>query len=529
MKKNKRILLTFAQETATEYALREETIAGDPFWVVPVVMMVEGVHSGSRGPMLYTQVQLAATTQDWNGIPVTIGHPKNQKGLFISAKLPEVFPNIVGRIYNAKMNGDKLTAECWIDVNALTQVSTEAIEYIKEKKALDVSVGVFSQEEEGEGEWNGEEYRAEAINLTPDHLALLPGEEGACSWDDGCGIRNNSKNKMKVNKKTEERPYPVANFLTTNEDSFGDISRAIQDLVYGMENDKQYYYLEEVYDDHYVYCVVSRNSKDPRKYYKRGYTMNEDGTITPDGDPTQVKKDVRYVAVETTKPVRTNFNTKNKSKMKTNGKPCACTVDSLIQNKATNFTEDDRDWLAGLSQEQLEKLAPKEEEEPAKPVANKKAAEEKPAEKLGVVVAENEDGTISINGKKLSDYIKDSISKETDPAKFIDSFFPGPVANQLKAGLKMHQQRREKLIKEIAANSKFTEEKLKGKTDEDLQDLFESLVGNEDQSGYNYAAAQAGGSLEEEEETEGSDDELTAMLSHSIPAKKEEAAAGAKK
>src|SRR5690606_20175922 len=37
------------------------------------------------------------------------------------------------------------------------------------------------------GELNGKPYTAKQVNLRPDHVALLPGEVGACSIADGCG------------------------------------------------------------------------------------------------------------------------------------------------------------------------------------------------------------------------------------------------------------------------------------------------------------------------------------------------------
>lgn len=37
-----------------------------------------------------------------------------------------------------------------------------------------------------------------ARNLNPDHLALLPGGTGACSWEDGCGVRANERKDLKM-------------------------------------------------------------------------------------------------------------------------------------------------------------------------------------------------------------------------------------------------------------------------------------------------------------------------------------------
>jgi hypothetical protein len=49
------------------------------------------------------------------------------------------------------------------------------------------------------GEFNGKKYESVARNMIADHLALLPNDEGACNWKDGCGIRANKRNKQ-INK-----------------------------------------------------------------------------------------------------------------------------------------------------------------------------------------------------------------------------------------------------------------------------------------------------------------------------------------
>lgn len=522
MKNSKRSIQTYTQEPSTNYEIRTEQIHDKTYWVLPVVMMVEGVHRGSRGPILYTEEELAASVSHWNGMPVTIGHPKDDNDKFISANLPGVLEEIVGRIYNPKMTGNKLTAEAWVDISLLGTLSEEALEYIKEKKALEVSIGVFSKETKEGGTWNEEDYRAEAIHIVPDHLALLPGETGACSWDDGCGIRNNSKDKkMKTNTKTETKipkadyteafakqglaVKPVENFLTGNSAaSFNEIMSAVHAQLNSLDSDTNYYYMEELYDSHVVYCTTNRRTGE-KKMYKQNYSINEAGGAEFTGDATRVRKNVTYSAVS--EPKRTNFNSKSKSEMKTNGK-CTCTVDSLIQNEATNFTEEDREWLSDLPQEQLNKLAPKDEKKAATPSVNKKEESKDDAS----LVKKNEDGSISINGKSIEDHIKETLSKEKDPMKFIDNVFPDGLKDQMKSGLSMYQNRRSKLIKDIAANSKFKEDQLKKWSDEDLDALHGTLVDNEEEAG-NYAPL-AGGSLEEGDEVNANEaDEITAMLS----------------
>lgn len=499
----------------TDYEIREEQILDRPYWVVPVVMMVEGVHHGSRGPLLYTQEELAATVHAWDGMPVTIGHPQDDKGKYISANLPGVLSGIIGRIYNAKMKGKKLTAEVWVDMSTLVQVSTDAMEYIKEKKALDVSVGVFSEEVGEEGEFNGETYRAEATNIIPDHLALLPGVDGACTWEDGCGIRNNQKHTMEKEKKTKafvvDKKACLQTFLDTNQGvdlidnkaSFNQIVSNVYDLLNSMDTIVHSYYLEEVFDNHVVYSKVDKTSRE-KTMFKQSYNMAEDEKIEFQGDPVKVRKKVTFVNMISGLK-RTNFN--NKTKIKMNKKTCTCTVDSLIGNEALRFTEDDREWLTELSQEQLNKLTPAEEEKKPKPTVNK-AVETTTEKKEDSLVAKNEDGSISINGKSIGDYVKEELSKEDDPLKFIDNFMPEGLKNQMKSGLSMYQSRRANQIKEIVSNSKFKKEQLEKFSDEDLTALHDSLVGEETKGG-NYAPFGGGGTDQEEEENVG---DITAMI-----------------
>jgi len=175
------------------YEIRHEVHQGRRHLVVPIVMMVEGVHHGSHGPLLHLAEDLGRFVAAWNDIPVSVEHPE-QDGMNVSAGDPDIIERqVVGRIYRAMMDGGRLRAEAWLDELALRRVSPEALRYIVEGRPLDVSVGVFTEEEFASGDWNGERYDAIARNHRPDHLALLPGGTGACSWADGCGVRINKQ------------------------------------------------------------------------------------------------------------------------------------------------------------------------------------------------------------------------------------------------------------------------------------------------------------------------------------------------
>ena len=204
---------TYTMAIEPGYVIQEKQHDGKTYWVVPVVMMREGVHNGSHGPLLHRADDLGHFIESWNGIPVTVQHPQRD-GKMVSANAPDILDSYsVGRVYGAHMDGDKLKGHAWIDPERLKVVSATAYQFIEKKQPLDVSVGVFTDEDLESGQWNLEKYDAVAKNHRPDHLALLPGKRGACSWEDGCGIRNNedfvqeneSNNNKGVNTMADEK------------------------------------------------------------------------------------------------------------------------------------------------------------------------------------------------------------------------------------------------------------------------------------------------------------------------------------
>jgi hypothetical protein len=178
------------------YEVKIQKHQGLPYLVVPVTMMVEGVHSGNHGPLLHTMNDLGKFPESWNGIPVIINHPEVD-GVSVSANSPDIVEkDVVGRVYNTFTEGSKLKAEVWINEERLFEKSPDVLEKINNGEELEVSVGVFTEEQEEPGIWNNEEYVSIARNHRPDHLAILPDAKGACSLKDGCGIRVNKNNEI---------------------------------------------------------------------------------------------------------------------------------------------------------------------------------------------------------------------------------------------------------------------------------------------------------------------------------------------
>ena len=173
---------------------RLESFDGKEHLVFPVVALVEGVHND----VYYPISEIEKSVDSWNGVPVPIDHPRDEAGTPISANSPKIIDDVVvGRFFNASFGDGKLKGEVWIDVEKANLVDPEVIKMLENGKEMEVSTGLFTEFDAEAGKWGNEPYLGTVINYRPDHLALLPYTEGACSHSDGCGIRTNETLKVK--------------------------------------------------------------------------------------------------------------------------------------------------------------------------------------------------------------------------------------------------------------------------------------------------------------------------------------------
>lgn len=466
------------QTGTSQYQIEKKTHQGKPHLVVPVVMMVEGVHNGSHGPLLHLADELGRYPESWNGIPVTIGHPE-EGGQNISANNPGVIDSqVVGRVYETRIDGSKLRAKVWLDEERLHNISPEAFQYIQEGRPLDVSVGVFTDEEGVSGDWNGEHYEAVARNHRPDHLALLPGGVGACSWIDGCGIRINSKkggnNDVKNQDKKSLKELAIQGYATipisVQQEGYRQRIESIQQKLDSYDTEEKTHYLQEVYDDYVIYEVRKRNSNGVEtKLYKRNYTIDSKGIVEFADDLVEVRRQISYVTMDNGNKERSEsdmFNFKSTKEMERTKTPCK--VDQLIAHKSTQFEESDREWLSKQPDEVLDKLFPKEKEVNT----NTKPPEKEPEPTM----------------EKALEVLKTSLKKPEDFLKLV----PDEYADAFKSGLKLNNERRTTMIKEITENTAegtWTEDELKEMNTDTLIKIHKSIKKTEEpQEGEDYSA-----------------------------------------
>ena len=447
------------------YEIRKETFEGKAFIVVPVVMMVEGVHNGSGGPVLHTAQELGRIPGSWDGIPVTIHHPR-EADQNVSANSPQQIEQSVGRVFYTHMDGNKLKAEAWLDVQKLAAISPEALEYIQNNRPLDVSVGVFTDNDIETGIHNGKTYESIARNHRPDHLALLPNGAGACGWQDGCGIRVNSKGGIKMDllktlKEVNQLGYSIS--LMANAQGYREITEKIQSKLNGFDNEEKVFYLAEVYETHFIYEIRGRQSGSS-VLYKRNYSVN-DNEVTFADNPVEVRREVSYVTMAMRRTINVNNNDDENKGGNEMTECCKKKVDALIANGLSNFTEANRGWLEGLEETQIDLLNPKV---PVVPEVNQEKALE----------------VLSATLKTPEDYI---------------AVMPEAMKVQFTEGLKLYNDDRKTTIDAILANAEagvWEESELQAMEDSMLKKISKSIKAPAD---YSVNGSQPGKHKEEAE------------------------------
>lgn len=177
--------LTFNYSSAG--GTRREQLHGRDYIVAPMAMLTEGVHNGSGGPLYYPEKECRAAVQSWNMRPVVVYHPEiNGQG--VSACDPEILEKQqVGMVLNTVWDG-KLRAEAWLEADRLSAVDNRILDALEQNKMMEVSTGLFTDNEPEPGTYGTEAYTHIARNHRPDHLAILPDRVGACSIADGAGL-----------------------------------------------------------------------------------------------------------------------------------------------------------------------------------------------------------------------------------------------------------------------------------------------------------------------------------------------------
>lgn len=418
----------------SEAMLRYEMFNGKKHVVVPVVMMVEGVHHGlTGGPTFYPAEELSKFPEAWNNRPVPVFHP-TEEGAPVSCNSPDVLQEwTVGYLFNTTFDDGKLKSEAWIDVERCSAMYPTLYSSIIAGEPIEVSTGMYVDEDFTEGVWNGESYTAIARNIRPDHLAFLPGSRGACSWQDGCGApRINGKEdgmkdgdaKKKVEPKVhleQKSPYLLKLFrLFTDEFSLNDRVQAIRQWADAKDIPGEVYnYIHDVFEGYFVYSV--ERSGGNSKMFRQNYKFDTNNKLVVEGDPVEVRQDVSYIEVNSDQKHNENNKDHKEEDMNVNEETKKL-VDAIIANKGLGFTEEDRESLSALQPCMLKKMQMKDTEVKANAddtdaddgVKDNKSKDKKEDMKDNKA---SDEGITFANKKQLEDFINAQIKAHADNSK----------------------------------------------------------------------------------------------------------------
>lgn len=417
---------------STEF--RTEAMEGTDYIVLPMVMLTEGVHNGSEGALFYGALELAKTPSIWNGRPIVVYHP-TMNGVAISAGDPVIFDKQkVGFVMNTVWDG-KLRAEAWIDPAKADIVDPRIMEMVNNKQQMEVSTGVFTDKTGEAGEWNGEQFVANAINFRPDHLALLPDQVGACSLEDGAGLM-------------------VSNALS-NDNVYSQLSKALRER-FGSDT-----WVWDVYPDFVVYEREGVSGLE-----RLSYTQGEMEVTLSNGEPSAVMQVTEYRTVDGAFVGNSSGRTIDKSPSGETEMGKKEIVDGLIANTSTQWAETDRAFLMEQTEDQLAKFAP---------VANEDADDGKGTpNQTGETIPGGE-------GTQTETDTEPTGNQATSTPVTMDQYLaaaPAGLRGPLQQMVANHNQQHAAAVQRIVANTNntFTPEELGAKPIDELLKL-EKLMG----------------------------------------------------
>ena len=418
---SQRIILNFSGGLA-----RHDTLEGRAHIVVPMVMALEGVLNGSQGAMYYPADELKNSCSVWNHKPVVVYHPTDKDGDGITACDPDVLTNRkIGVILNTRFEDNKLKADAWIEPDRVKLIDNRIMEALDKNEMIELSTGLEVQIENTAGEFNNIPYVGIVRNFKPDHLAVLPDKEGACSINDGAGFLRNQVDKDKKKKKDEV-------IVVDNEMSHGTLRDLLWQLLNQVDEDA---WIEDVFDNFFVYMSDG-------KFWKYSYLEQEPGVVVLVGSPEQVVRVTEYRTLDGTFVGNKKENEMDKEKF----------VNDLIANEKSSWEADDKEALLAMPEAQLKKL--EVNEEPA-PELDKKEDKKKEDEVEAPPVVNTQGKTES---QVLDEYIKNA---------------PSNYGEVIRSGLRTLENQKRELVAAILANEAnvFEEKVLINKSLEELQGI----------------------------------------------------------
>lgn len=447
----------------------------EEFIIIPIIALVEGVHNGSAGNNFYPCTEISNTAKDWNGVPLTIGHPVDDKGdlvrAFNNAEVLEKYS--VGTFENVEYKNGKLKGEGRINKNRIQKISPKALDRLSKGLMTEVSTGLLADGDGIEGMWKGEPYNETLSNFRPDHLALLPDDIGACSLMDGCGVRMNKlKNKkrggdVKVNDLVLDKKDVVMNSenesitvkaqividglknlgFVVNELDHSNIWKCLSHRIGEMDKPGVVHFVKAIFNDYFIFEKVATalvNSES--RLFKLSYFVNKDDEVEIEGEPVEVKEKTEFISIN-------NFRNRGGNNKMTRNKE----IDSIIANKHLPiFDEESRQELEAMEESKFEGLV----------VLSNKLLNCKDC---------NTDDLVKANAKieSLEKEVQMHEHKKAVTFEELLATANSELRETIESGIKINKEKKSSLIKSLIENkrNKFSKEALETKGIEELEYL----------------------------------------------------------
>lgn len=300
---NSKVSRSKIEHTDTDYILK-----GIPITVNESVM--NGV--------LYSRADNEAGMASIVGKPITIDHPTDANGSFISALegegLKKFYSGGIVTNYYEKDDVWYVDAEISKAMLAAQNGGSALKEKLDSKSDLGVSTGLTIEYNEISGvNQAGKKYKRVAKGQFYNHLAAVDNPAGGRMTTAVFNSENTQEidfsemlsNSKKENKNMVNKLFDMIKELIGNESSFNDIQDLISAKLKAERTTRpdEYLYPSETYDTFFIY------RKDDTML-KQVY-MNDDGVITFVGEPKAVVKDVDW------KEIKSDLNTNEDNSMRT--------------------------------------------------------------------------------------------------------------------------------------------------------------------------------------------------------------------
>ena len=307
--------------------VRQAKLQGRDYDVVPCVMILEGVHNGSKGPLYYPADEIRKSAPLWDSKPVVVYHPLGE-----TACDEKVLNECgVGMLMRTRAVGKdaKLKTESWVERSRVADVNKDVADAVKNGTSLEASTGMRVEVEWTKGEWKGTPYVGIVHNIQPDHYAILPDQKAACSRDKGAGFLMNQAGEDVENAEgLDDSNVQLDNIL-----SFDTVRDQLSSLVRRGDDGKSIsVYVEEVFPAEFVF-------RKEQQLYRQGYEVKDD-VVSLRGLPELV---VRVVTYKSQSVVGNEEPDTMDKKL----------VDELVGVKNGGYEDADRKELEALSEKML--------------------------------------------------------------------------------------------------------------------------------------------------------------------------------